>query len=111
MGVTVGFASVEENPGGSEVHWYVLPATEGAPIEILSPEQISVFSITAATGFSTTVINTLSVSSKVTPLTTVVTVNSNSVGWSGETVGAYGGERLTKLDPPSPRSNGDDVHV
>ena len=109
VGVTVGLARVEENPGGLEVHWYVLPATAAAPIEILSPEHISVFPITAATGFSTTVISTSSVSTKSTPLMVVVTVSVNNVVWSGDTVGAYAGLRLTKLGFPSVRCAGVEV--
>ena len=31
-GETVGFANVEENPGGTEVHIYVLPSTGNVPI-------------------------------------------------------------------------------
>ena len=58
VGLTVGLAAVEVKPAGEEVHEYVLPDTDDAPMLVLAPRQIALAEPTLAFGKGFTVTTT-----------------------------------------------------
>ena len=85
VGLTDGFASVEENPDGTELQLYVLPSTAAAPMVELSFKQMARLSPAVAAGSGFTVTVTLPV--LLQPVSVMVSVSVYVVVTVGLTVG------------------------
>jgi hypothetical protein len=85
FGLTEGLAVVFVNPLGEEVHEYVFPITEVAPIEVEVPLQIVLSPPALAVGNGFTVITTVSLF--IHPVEVLVTVTKYVVDAEGFTAG------------------------